>query len=415
MEAGGSLTLLPDCINPNYFPAKLWRLVNDPANRAIWWDSCGEVVIIDQQLFEKQMLSPDSITLDNADAFKTTQFSSFVRQLNLYGFRKADTPNTALTTGTIHRFINPNFRRNHSELLVNLKRLTADNKVKLQAGLDVNCRPPSRYQRLSVGDDGRDRNMKRGKGHDAALSPSVFATDKAIPISLSHHYSGVASSPNALHIQQGLLTRANHVDHNFPSFNAHYQPGYYSPGWQCYHPNAMTSHMAAGSLLTGQFPSLTYYQAGHPVNNLCCGDQNQDLQIKAMKKCDINLDAIFQIADDIMPTPNTSLAIVVTPEKPYTVSLNRANSVLQVSPQNDNAGSTRKDDPLNSTPITTAVLDNVNLVTWKQEEGSVVSVPEQMPEDAMCEVCLYIIDFLRAKKREISIHVCVYLLENSLA
>ncbi|KAM7374761.1 hypothetical protein PAMP_007401 [Pampus punctatissimus] len=388
MEAGGSLTSLPDCINPNNFPAKLWRLVNNPANRAICWDSCGEVIIIDQQLFEKQILSPGSITSDNADAFKTTNFSSFVRQLNLYGFRKADTPNIALTnviTGTIHRFINPNFKRNHSELLVNLRRLTVDNKAKLQAGLNVNCRPPSRYQRHSVGDDERDRNMKRGssildhkesshpskaqlitphngtpvppryliRGHDAAHSSSVFAADKGIPISLSHHYSGVASSPNALHIQQGLLTRANHSDHNFTSFNAHYQPGYYSPG--------------------------------HPVNNLCHGDQNQDFQIKAMKKCDINLDTVFQIADNVMQTPNNSLIRVVTPEKPDTVSLNPGNTVLQVSLQNDNAGSTRKDDPLNSTPIITAVSGNINLVTIKQEEGSVVSVPEQMPEDAICE------------------------------
>eukprot|EP00064_Thunnus_orientalis_P008661 superscaffoldBa00001049_g8684 len=378
MDAADSL--LPDCINPNNFPAKLWRLVNNPANRAICWDSSGDVIIIDQQLFEKQILSPGSITSDNADAFKTTNFSSFVRQLNLYGFRKADPANTAPTnviTGTHHHFFNPNFKRNHPELLVNLRRLTVDNKAKLQAGLNVNCRPPSRYQRLSGGDDGRDKNIKRNKG---------------IAVPLSHHYTGVASSPNALHIQQGLLARANHGNHNFTSFNVHnaqYQPGYFSPGCQCYHPNLVASHMKASGLQTGQSPFHSYYQAGYPVNNLCHGDQNQDLQYKEnleMKKCDVNLDTIFQIADEVMQTPNNCLVRVVTPEKPGTVSFNTSNTTLQASPQNDSPGSTRKANPLCPGPIIMAVSGNINLVTCEQQEGSVVSVPEQMPEDVILEV-----------------------------
>uniref|UniRef100_A0A3Q3FTM8 HSF-type DNA-binding domain-containing protein n=1 Tax=Labrus bergylta TaxID=56723 RepID=A0A3Q3FTM8_9LABR len=84
---------LPHSINPNNFPAKLWRLVNNPENSSIRWDSHGEGILIDKGLFEKQILSPSTIPSYNADAFKTTNFSSFVRQLNLYGFRKTDTSN----------------------------------------------------------------------------------------------------------------------------------------------------------------------------------------------------------------------------------------------------------------------------------------------------------------------------------
>lgn len=166
MDVGGSP--LPDSINPNNFPAKLWRLVNSPANKAICWDSLGEVIIIDQQLLEKQILSPSTADPDNVDGFKTTNFSSFVRQLNLYGFRKADPPvkdsrHCGGGGGVYHHFYNPNFKRNHPELVASLRRLTVDNKAKLQAGLTVNCRPPSRFQRLVGGGDGSDTNVTRGK------------------------------------------------------------------------------------------------------------------------------------------------------------------------------------------------------------------------------------------------------------
>lgn len=76
------------------------------------------------------------------------------------------------------------------------------------------------------------RYLMRGH-HGAALSPTVFATDKGIPVSLNHYYTGVASSSNAVHIQQSLLDQANHGSPNYTGFtspNAQFQPGYYSPG-----------------------------------------------------------------------------------------------------------------------------------------------------------------------------------------
>lgn len=164
MDAGGRP--LPDTINPNNFPAKLWRLVNNPANKAIFWDSQGEAIVIDRHLFERQILSPGTINLDVTDTFKTTNFSSFVRQLNLYGFRKVEPVNKdsdpARDSGAYHHFSNPNFKRNHPELVASLRRLTADMKAKLHGGLKLKCRA-SRYQRFSGGDGGRDINVKRGK------------------------------------------------------------------------------------------------------------------------------------------------------------------------------------------------------------------------------------------------------------
>ncbi|XP_047462500.1 heat shock factor protein 5 [Mugil cephalus] len=408
-------TSLPDSINPNNFPAKLWRLVNNPAYKAISWDDSGEIIAINQHLFETQILSPRAISSDNVDSFKTTNFSSFVRQLNLYGFRKVDAPVDAQPSwysGTIHYFYNSNFQRNRPELVANLRRLTVDNKAKLQAGLTVNCRPPSRNQWWRCADDDRvspgsssnhpyypikaqatkshigtpvpPRYLLRG--HGATLPPTVFAIDKAMPAPLSHHYAGLASGSNAVQVQQRFLVPANQGSPSVTAFNprgAQYQPGYYSTGCLCCHPNLVAPHAAGGGLQTGLFSPQSYYQAGYPMDPLCHRDHQLNVKNKESheeKKCDINLDVILQIADEVMQTPPSNYLIKVeTPEKSPAALEPPSNTC-------DSSGDTARATPACSTPIILSVSSNAHLVKYRQQDDSVVSVPEQMPEDAIFEV-----------------------------
>ncbi|XP_065550978.1 heat shock factor protein 5 [Lathamus discolor] len=150
---------LPGAADPSRFPGRLWQLASSPSCGSVRWDARGEGLLIDRRLFERELLGAGPAgggAALGAGFFKTGNFASFVRQLNLYGFRK-------LRPGPLQRrpgadaggsgepllhFHNPHFRRDRPDLLVHLKRLTSANKAKLAAGLQVPNRPPQCSQRL---------------------------------------------------------------------------------------------------------------------------------------------------------------------------------------------------------------------------------------------------------------------------
>lgn len=330
---------LPDTINPSNFPAKLWRMVNNPANSAIYWDNSGEAIFIDQQLFEQLILTSNS---EDYDSFKTTHFSSFVRQLNLYGFRKAESVltihcvNNFVTSSeknTIHHFYNPNFKRNNPALLANLKRLTVDNKAKIDSGIDVKCRPPSKNPRPGFGESSLVKRSMRGESSSLVRerkdSPHPYRRLPMGPPSGTlvppHHLPHVghpfAAGLSTLN-QQGVRCGVNYGTPNFTGIhvrNEQFHPGFYSPAIPCY-PPALTS-MPHG-MQTGPFMPIGYFPACYPLMNLDSNDQRSDTRNKnkeGIKKADINLDTVFQIADEVMQTqPNNNLIKIVVPEKEST-------------------------------------------------------------------------------------------------
>ncbi|XP_027886421.1 heat shock factor protein 5 isoform X2 [Xiphophorus couchianus] len=394
----------PGNINPNIFPAKLWRLVNNPADGAIRWDSRGQVIVIDQQLFETQILSPTSRTFNSTDTFKTTNFSSFVRQLNLYGFKKVDLPadhEEEAGNRLYHHFHNPNFQRSCPQLLENLVRLTVDNKAKLKAGQDISSRlpNPNRFQRLGFSTDGKDNVLKgryflpprpsnQSPAHPyhphksqtmrpqsgtpvpprylrrvpgAEISPTTLPLVKDGPMPLRHPYTGGSSNSKTLHVQQGFLPRMSNRETHFNSFsprNPQYQPGYYPTVCPCFHPNLVSPN------ITGlQFPPRRFYQAESPMTVF---DPNRNLQTsesQEVKKPEVNLDVVFQIADEVMQTsPSACLVKVESAEKPVSVPQPSSDPRDALAYKNSRAP-----------------------VVKKENEELVVSVPEQMAEDVIYE------------------------------
>ncbi|KAF4802982.1 heat shock factor protein 5-like protein [Turdus rufiventris] len=151
---------------PCTFPMKLWLLVNSPCVDSVRWDARGEGLFIDQRLFEQELLSVGPGAAGEEELFKTKNFGSIVRQLNLYGFHKlAVNPSSSAigsrpraataggdiscTDGPLHHFWNPHFRFDRPDLLVKIRRLTKANKEKLDAGLEVTSRLPDDLQYIT--------------------------------------------------------------------------------------------------------------------------------------------------------------------------------------------------------------------------------------------------------------------------
>ncbi|NWW59332.1 HSF5 protein, partial [Ifrita kowaldi] len=148
---------------PCTFPMKLWLLVNSPCVHSVRWDARGEGLFINQGLFEQELLGVGPDAAGEEELFKTKNFGSIVRQLNLYGFHKltvspassaaGSRPRSAVAggdssypDGPLHHFWNPHFRYDRPDLLVKIKRLTKANKEKLDAGLEVTSRLPDDFQ-----------------------------------------------------------------------------------------------------------------------------------------------------------------------------------------------------------------------------------------------------------------------------
>lgn len=77
-EDAAALKLLGEKYLHMRFPMKVWRLASEPTYEPIKWSEDGKSLIVDEVALEPTL----------GYFFRSVKFSSFLRQLHLYGFRK---------------------------------------------------------------------------------------------------------------------------------------------------------------------------------------------------------------------------------------------------------------------------------------------------------------------------------------
>ncbi|XP_057574921.1 heat shock transcription factor, X-linked member 4 [Hippopotamus amphibius kiboko] len=100
------------------FPRKLWMIVEDEAFTSVRWNNAGDTVIVEADLFQREILH----RMGADRIFETDSLKTFIRQLNLYGFRKIRPTSHSPRKKRLMIYRNCNFKRDNPLLIENIQR-----------------------------------------------------------------------------------------------------------------------------------------------------------------------------------------------------------------------------------------------------------------------------------------------------
>ncbi|XP_036125992.1 heat shock transcription factor, X-linked member 3-like [Molossus molossus] len=126
------------------FPRRLWRIVEDDTFRSVCWSDNGDTVIIEEDLFQREVLCRRG----EEKIFDSDSLKSFIRLLNLYGFRKIRPGHSSVRYPRNRMMIyrNSKFQRDKPWLIEDIK--TKGSQM-TPAGPATNARPPKKKKPLA--------------------------------------------------------------------------------------------------------------------------------------------------------------------------------------------------------------------------------------------------------------------------
>ncbi|XP_020822907.1 heat shock factor protein 3-like isoform X1 [Phascolarctos cinereus] len=159
----GASTVVPG------FLAKLWALVDDSStDDVIGWSRNGQsFCILDAPKFSKELLPK---------YFKHNNLSSFVRQLNVYGFRKVVAVESGMIVpekNTMIEFQHMFFQQGEANLLENIKRKVSSGRTEDIKGSDDLQKALAEVQEIKEQQIGMDNKLASLKRNNKALWKEV--------------------------------------------------------------------------------------------------------------------------------------------------------------------------------------------------------------------------------------------------
>ncbi|KAH0630831.1 hypothetical protein JD844_004119 [Phrynosoma platyrhinos] len=212
------------------FPKKLWKIVESDQFKSLWWDEDGNCVVIDEELFKKEVLERKG----PLRIFETDCMKSFIRQLNLYGFSKMRQnfqrsaslveflaeEKAAYAFSKLQFYHNPNFKRGCPHLLARCKRRVGiKNTPPIAFSLDedfhescLKSRSRSPESQTTLGPASRENGLltvpPKEKMHKSGLrKPTMTKSLAGAAVRLRSGYS--ASSPTPLSASEQVAPEDN--------------------------------------------------------------------------------------------------------------------------------------------------------------------------------------------------------------
>ncbi|XP_068956501.1 heat shock factor protein 3-like isoform X2 [Petaurus breviceps papuanus] len=178
------------------FLAKLWVLVDDSnTDDVIGWSRNGHTFsVLDEQKFSKELLPK---------YFKHNNLSSFVRQLNMYGFRKVVAVESGMVfpeKNTAIEFQHMFFKQGEANLLENIKRKVSSGRMEDPKGCSDDLQKAlaevQEIKEQQVGMDSKLTSLKRSLPDVSGSPPSKFSR-QCVPIPVENGESVYVLDPGS--------------------------------------------------------------------------------------------------------------------------------------------------------------------------------------------------------------------------
>ncbi|XP_015786895.1 heat shock factor protein-like [Tetranychus urticae] len=192
---------------PNKFPLKLWDIVESKEIQAVEWRKDGTAIGIDPVEFQY-------ILRTNQLGFKTVILKAFLRQLNIYGFRKVNSETNYL------EYEHPFFRKNKPILSKVLRNVSYKNELDQPQITSITSSQESGIEVKKENSIGEENLSEDPESTTPYTQDSETLTEKTPNLSQKKNLNSdfgeaKASSPKTVQIEASKAPESVYVHYNY--------------------------------------------------------------------------------------------------------------------------------------------------------------------------------------------------------